>query len=913
MSVLTASGMWNITLVLLYAALLVIITSVLSLRTNDPDPMLAGRNMPWWLVAGSIIGTDISSLAFLGYPEKGYNFDFHFLLGDTFGLLIAAPIGILFFIDFLRKTRNASIYTLLGDRFGKWASTYTSTAFIAYSCVRMGTITCLVAKALHLICGIDTFSVMVLTGAIVIFYTYMSGIEGVIWTDFFQTLILLAAGIAAILFLNQGFNAINPNWFCEILQSDILAEKKAFLTADPKLLMITLLFWSAMGIQGFFSNQAFAQRYIVARSSGHAKVGLAVGAVGAAAAVTLFVTIGFLLYFYKKTNPGDFALFEEGRAQIFSYFINNHFPDGLKGLAIIGILAAAMSTIDSGINSSSTVLICNLYEPYSKASVLRQSMLTSQILRKSSVIFGVAGIALAYYIYSSGVEIVGWFFKTIGLLHVSTFGLFLLMRCCPKAGRMSGIIGGTIGFAVAAWMTLTAGHTFWWASPFNHMLTLPVGISIVVVLGALVSKFAPHTPENLEKKPVLDPAAIANLAKKRKRTKKNIFSDSLRPKPFYRLYAGITVLALGFMVLQKESLGLVEMDINLLWVAIGSLCMVIAGPFIVRNAHSKWYTLFEIICLGIGLPFLASVLLFAHPSEAMYGYLYLIALGTLGTMVGWSILGAIGMLATAIGAQLSVNIYPVVGVPSEWAMVAIGGLAIFTYFAMEAAKEALVTERTLSKIHIIVQKIYQKIMQSSVEILQARRTMHLKDLDNLAKTAGDVERMILSLMGATDTHPEEDHLELSIRESLMHVKQKFSTKAQAALTLKGDDDFLIIGNRDAFETVLSHVLENAFYYVDRGLATQVVCTIDASQKNLTIANNGPQINAKDSLYIFDMGYVSNKDGLGLGLTYCKRMLESMRGGIRLISTPNQEWVKFRIYFPKYHQIQPEAPYVPLGD
>ena len=74
-SYLNASQMSNVTIVLLYAALLVIATSMISLRTNDPDSMLAGRNMPWWLIAGFIVGTCISSIAFLAIPAKGYAFD----------------------------------------------------------------------------------------------------------------------------------------------------------------------------------------------------------------------------------------------------------------------------------------------------------------------------------------------------------------------------------------------------------------------------------------------------------------------------------------------------------------------------------------------------------------------------------------------------------------------------------------------------------------------------------------------------------------------------------------------------------------------------------------------------------------------------------------------------------------------
>lgn len=911
---LTASGMSNITLVLLYAALLVIVTSVLSLRTNDPDPMLAGRNMPWWLIAGSIIGTDISSIAFIGFPEKGYNFDFSFILGDSIGPLLGAPIVMIGLIDFLRRTRDASIYTLLGDRFGKWASTYASIAFIIYALARIGVITCLVAQALHLICGIDTLSVMLLTGAIVIFYTYMSGIEGVMWTDLFQTLILLVAGIWSIVFLIQGFEAITPDWMNGLQDSAKIKGTLHEMSIHPGLMIITCIFWLTESVQAYGTNQGFAQRYIVARSSFDAKLGLGVASIGATVVVWVFFGIGVLLYFYQQLNPEAFASFVPGQTKVFAYFITNHFPDGLKGLAIIGILAAAMSTIDTGINSSSTVLICNLYEPYAKASLMNKALLATQILRKSSLFFGVLGIAVAYSLHHSGVEILGWFWEVVGLSTTGIFGLFLLMRFNPKIGPRAGAISVFAGTMLCAWMTFTAGGKEWWSSPFNVLLTMPLGTLLIVTVGMIFSKLLPEAPKNALDSPQFPSAqAVAQLAQKRKRAKKNIFADSLRPKPFYQLYAGIGFAVVAFMFYQRESLQLSNVDQKLLIVSMVALSFVVLFPFIIQNIYSKFYTSFYVTCLGVGLPFVGSMFLFGHSTDPMYGYFYLLTLGALGTMVGWTILGVVGILATALGAQLSVEMYPMVGVPSQWAMIAIGGLGIFTYFAMEAAKEALVAEQTLSKVHTIVQKIYKKIIQSSVDLMHAKRSMHFKDLDRLAKTAGDVERMVGSLMGATDVAPEEIQMELSVRESLDHVKEKFGEIAQDVLTITGDNDFCILGSRDIFENVLSHILENAFYYVERGLATHVICTLDARHKHLTIANNGPKISPKDSLYIFDLGYSQDKDGLGLGLAYCKRMLESMRGGIRLISKPHQPWVKFRLYFPKYNNLPEEAQYMPIAD
>jgi hypothetical protein len=290
-----------------------------------------------------------------------------------------------------------------------------------------------------------------------------------------------------------------------------------------------------------------------------------------------------------------------------------------------------------------------------------------------------------------------------------------------------------------------------------------------------------------------------------------------------------------------------------------------------------------------------------------------VTIGALGTLVGWTMLGLVSMIATAGAAQIAVVIYPQVGIPDNWATIAIGALGVFTYFAMDAAKENLVTERTLGRIHTIVAKIYDKVVDVSVGLAQSNKPLNFQGMNHLAKSAGDVKMMLSALLGATDINPEETQMELSVRETLDHVLKRCSKKAYQSIRIEGDDDFNVLGNREIFEGIVSHVLDNAFYYVERGEATTVVCILNKHKKTLSILNDGPTIEPQDMPYVFDLGYTAGKDSLGLGLTYCKKMLEGMRSGIRLISKPNDPWVQFCLYFPKYAQLPSEAQRYDLND
>lgn len=910
---LNAAEMSNVTIVLLYAALLVIVTSIISLRTNDPDPMLAGRNMPWWLIAGSIVGTYISSIAFLAIPTKGYLLDFNFILGNFFECSISVVIAFFFFVSFLRKTRDASIYTLLSDRFGRWAAVYASVAFIIYSTVRMGVITSLVAQAIHLICGADVLSVMLLTGAIVIFYTYMSGIEGVIWTDFFQTFLLIVAGIASVYFLMNSMDHDQPGWL-GAAESLIFSSKAGFdQSIDWATLIPLSLFLLTEGTWDYSADQGIGQRYLVARSDGHAKWGLVAGGALVPFVIWLFFAIGLLLYLFYQSHPEiafDATVNNEG---VFAHFIANYFPNGLKGLAIIGILAAAMSTIDTGINSSSTVLICNLYEPYANASLLKKSLLTTQILRNSSLFFGASGILAAYIVYASGENAFDAFWKGIGIIIPGIFGLFLLMRISKKAGPKSAMTGLISGLLLCLWMTFTAEQDHPLASPFHYLLAMPISVILTVSVGIGCSFFYAEKEVLSTSTETFSPKLQAKIAERRKRRKLNIFADSLKPNPFYRIYATIGVFIGGLLYIERSRLALESMDIKLLVVSIIALGLVAIIPFFIKNTYNKRYACVYLTLLGIALPFLGAMALFAHPDNPMYGYFYLVTLAGVGTMLGWTMLGLVSMIATATAGQIAPFLYPQVGIPDNWAMISIGALGVFTYYAMNAARENIITEKALSRIHNIINKIHDQVAETSVELLQLKREPSFKDADRLIKTVSASKDMLSALIGATDISPEESRMELSVKETLVHVLKRFSKKAQQSLTITGDDDFNVLGSRDIFENIVFHVLDNAFYYVERNQASKVIVQLNAQKKTLSILNNGPAVKPEDSLYIFDLGYTSGKDSLGLGLTYCKKMLEGMRSGIRLLSKPNDPLVHFCLYFPKYAQLPPEAQIYKLNE
>ena len=167
---------------------------------NTEDFFLAGRGVPWWGVAGSIFGTNVSANHLVGMMGIGYSIGFaqsHFELGAIAALMLLCYV-------FLPLYRRMGIYTL---------SEYLGRRYDEKSRVMYAIIMLIFIALIHMVIGfyIGSRSMLFLlrgtplevsyTTGIIIFalvtacYTIVGGLKAVIWTDVIQSVLLLAAGV----------------------------------------------------------------------------------------------------------------------------------------------------------------------------------------------------------------------------------------------------------------------------------------------------------------------------------------------------------------------------------------------------------------------------------------------------------------------------------------------------------------------------------------------------------------------------------------------------------------------------------------------------------------------------------------------------------------------------------------------
>jgi solute:Na+ symporter, SSS family len=481
--------------------------------------MAAGRSLPGWAVGMSIFGTYLSSNTFIGVPGKAFGSNWNSFV-FSLSLPIAALIAVRFFVPFYRRTGEISAYHHLEKRFGTWARVYAMTCYLLTQLARMGSIMFGVALALHALVGWDVTTIILITGVLVTVYTLLGGIEAVIWTDVAQSIVLLGGAITVAVMLLFAMPE-GPSQIFTIATANPTGNKFSLGSFGPGIsestFWVVLVYGMVMNLTNFGIDQNFVQRYHTARSDREAAKSVWIGALVYLPVAALFFFIGTSLFAYYQTQPDMMEqvargvaasdLAEEGITddqpgyetllaskaaelepadigdKVLPHFIVKKLPTGMAGLLIAAIFAAAMSSIDTSLNSSATIVLSDFYRRFFRpAAGERESMM---VLYTTTLVIGTAGTAAAVAMIGVKSILDVWWMLS-GILAGGMIGLFLLGMISRRAKSPAAVVGVLIGMLVILWMTFSSDWAAPWASPFHKFLIPVIGTTIIVLLGMLV-------------------------------------------------------------------------------------------------------------------------------------------------------------------------------------------------------------------------------------------------------------------------------------------------------------------------------------------------------------------------------------------------------------------------------------------
>jgi SSS family solute:Na+ symporter len=451
---------------------------------TSEDYFLAGRKIPWWGVAGSIFGSNVSANHMVGMMGIGFSIGFaqsHFELGAIGGLMVLC-------YGFLPVYRKLNVFTLseyLRQRYDERSQiAYAVIMIIIMAVVQMVPGLYIGARSVCVLLGGDAvqqvaaddasdgvgeaatkhhvnfryYAGFVIALAVIsASYTILGGLKAVVWTDVIQSVLLLIAGllVAFLVFREIG------GWSA-LMAADQAGDEKMhlYLPMNHPQLPWTGVFTGLMAMHCFYwgTNQFIVQRALGARSDSEARMGI--------------IAAGFLKllipFFAIAAGVAAFYLFKERLDReiapdtAFTEVVRLVVPTGfgIVGLISAGLIGAILSSIDSMMNSASTIVTIDIYKRYINPAASDREMI--RIGRMSIVAFVVFAALMAIFLLDPNSE-KNFFLQIVNYQNYLTPGLLVAFALGMLWKR---------GTAVAAFVTIISGVFFSWLAEYiyNHYL-----------------------------------------------------------------------------------------------------------------------------------------------------------------------------------------------------------------------------------------------------------------------------------------------------------------------------------------------------------------------------------------------------------------------------------------------------------
>ena len=402
---------------------------------NADDYMVAGRRMGVFMVAFSLSANNIGGGSTTGLAGKAYT---------TWGMsavwyVLAASIAMIplaYFAPKIRKTMAVTIPEVVGRRFGKFSSGFSAILnILALFCLTSSQIAAS-GSVVSVLTGIDTRICLLIAGLVVILYTTFGGMIADQISDLVQFIIILVGLAIATPFVIKGCGG----W--STIASKLPGDQLSF----TKIGWVAIIGYIFNYFCTFLSGPEMISRFESAKDEKTAQRASLVSAV-LMAAMAIFPTLLGLAALSVSDAIGNPASSSAMMAVTQAYA-----PTIITGIVSAAIISATMSSADSNLLCMSTMIINDLFLPYSGKKL--DGMKEVRATRICNIIC----CAVAVFISFFGINIVTMNTFAFAIRCAGPFAAYGLGLVIPRATKHSGqisIITGTIG--VVIWQILSGG------------------------------------------------------------------------------------------------------------------------------------------------------------------------------------------------------------------------------------------------------------------------------------------------------------------------------------------------------------------------------------------------------------------------------------------------------------------------
>jgi solute:Na+ symporter, SSS family len=449
----------------IYLVFMIIIGFVFKkLNSNVDDYFRSGCKGSWWLVGASNYISAISAYSFTGAAGVAYTAGWSVLIIYVYGPLTGF-ITYFFFAARFRQLRITTAPEAYKERFNTTTQQVYAIIAMVYGVLGVGL--CLYSLSIFVSAVFDfsIVAIIIILSVVVIFYSLIGGKWGVMATDFLQSLILLSVAILVTVLCLYKLGGLS-NLF-ELVRAQGLTEDFKVFNAPGRFKGLYTTNWAFAGLFWHvmtFNSLNTASRYFSVKDGKEAKKSvLLMMILGVLGAIFFFIPpiTARLLYSVDVSALGLKNPAEASYAVVCMKLL----PPGMIGLVIVAMFAAAMSTMDTGLNGGAANFVKNIYPVLAKWFSWRKRN-PHEMLRLSQLfclILGIVGTLVAIQYALSGNSQYG-IVLTIGALlgtplAVPMFWSLIIKKNTSGSGLFSVICGFLV--SLASYISSAVYNTPW--------------------------------------------------------------------------------------------------------------------------------------------------------------------------------------------------------------------------------------------------------------------------------------------------------------------------------------------------------------------------------------------------------------------------------------------------------------------
>ncbi|NIP95390.1 MAG: Na+:solute symporter, partial [Akkermansiaceae bacterium] len=330
---------------------------------------LGGRRMKPLAVGLSLFASLLSTISYLGYTGEMIRYGPMYLAGVVAFPLVLFLVG-WFMIPRFMQLRVTSAYEILEQQLGRSVRFLGAFFFISLRLLWMAVIIFATTdKVLIPLMGLSaswTPAMCAVMAMVTIIYTSLGGLRAVVFTDVIQTGILFGGALLTVLLITRQLGGVEEWWprewpghWGDLHWGYDPEERMTFVGV-----LLSVFFWHTCTAG---SDQIAIQRYFATRDATAARKVLGINLVVDVLAMGLMGVVGLALIGAFTADPAAFSgqggelSLATGADQLFPRYIANGLPIGVTGLVIAGLLAAAMSSLSSGMSAASSVISAEIF------------------------------------------------------------------------------------------------------------------------------------------------------------------------------------------------------------------------------------------------------------------------------------------------------------------------------------------------------------------------------------------------------------------------------------------------------------------------------------------------------------------------------------------------------------------------